>query len=178
MPDSAKRRLGKDRYPVAGRESGAAERLASKPAAAIDLDRLADQIRQLASGWNLQLVPATPVSTEGSCQLVLLSEDDLSAADFCELAAAAGAQLLYAQAESFDARTDPDLNLWGQLRGHQGSARDQLTELHQEAQRYNGRVRQMELAFAVGCVLHCWAAAADWYTGLMDRAATLIPPRS
>jgi hypothetical protein len=141
--------------------------------AAADLDQLAAQLQQLASGWNLRIVPATPVSTAGSCQLVLLGCEDLSAAEFCELAASAGMRLLYAQAESFDAGTDPDLNLWGQARDHQGSARDLLADLHRDAQRYNGRVRQLELAFAVGCVLHCWAAAADWYTGLVDRAAAL-----
>jgi hypothetical protein len=146
---------------------------AQRPVAAADLDQLAAQLQQLASGWNLRIVPATPVSTAGSCQLVLLGCEDLSAAEFCELAASAGMRLLYAQAESFDAETDPDLNLLGQARDHQGSARDLLADLHRDAQRYNGRVRQLELAFAVGCVLHCWAAAADWYTGLVDRAAAL-----
>jgi hypothetical protein len=143
--------------------------------AAADLDQLAAQLQQLASGWNLRIVPATPVSTAGSCQLVLLGCEDLSAEEFCELAASAGMRLLYAQAESFDAGTDPDLNLWGRRAIIHESARDLLADLRRDAQRYNGRVRQLELAFAMGCVLHCWAAAADWYTGLLDRAAALAP---
>lgn len=149
-----------------------------KPAAVTDLDQFAAQLQQLAFSWNLRVVPVTPVSTAGSCQLVLLRSEDLSAADFCELAASAGARLLYAQGESFDAGTDLDLNLWGRAGDHQGSARDPLADLYRDALRYNGRVRQLELAFAVGCVLHCWAAAADWYTGLVDRVAALASPGS
>lgn len=151
---------------------------ARKPAGVTDLDKLAAQLQQLASSWNLRVVPATPLSTAGSCQLVLLGSEDLSAADFCGVAASAGVRLLYAQVEPFDAETDPDLNLWGRAHDHQGSARKLLADLHRDAQRYNGRVRQLELAFAVGCVLHCWAATADWYTRLMDRAATLALRRS
>jgi hypothetical protein len=149
-----------------------------KPATATDLDQFAATLQQFALSWNLRVVPVTPVSTGGSCQLVLLGSDDLSAADFCELAASAGARLLYAQAESFDAGTDLDLNVWAPAHDDQGSARDPIADLHRDALRYDGRVRQLELAFAVGCVLHCWAAAADWYTGLVDRAAALASLRS
>jgi hypothetical protein len=148
---------------------------AQEPVASIDVDRLAGQIQQLASNWNLRIVPATPVSTVGSCQLVLLGNDDFSAADFCELAASAGARLLYVQAEFFYAGTDPVVDLGRRTCAHPGSPDDQLAKLHQDAQRFNGRVRQLELAFAVGCVMHCWAVAADWYTSLVDRAAAVFP---
>ncbi len=153
-------------------EAAQPRELAREPAAAIDIDQLAEQFQQLASSWNLRVVPATPVSTAGSCQLVLLGSDDLSAADFCELAAGAGARLLYMQTELFDAGTDAELDLSMRALGHPVPAADLLAELHRDAQRFNGRIRQLELAFAVGCVLHCWAVAADWYGDLINRAAT------
>lgn len=148
---------------------------AGKPAVAIDIDQLADHVQQVAVSRNLRIVPVTPVSTAGSCQLVLLGSDDLSATDFCELAASAGARLLYVQAEFFNAGTDPDLNLWGRTHARQGPAGDMVAQLHRDAQLFNGRIRQLELAFAADCVLHCWAVAADWYSGLVDRAAMLVP---
>jgi hypothetical protein len=151
-------------------------RLARKAADVLDLDRLMEEVEELALGWNLRVVPVTPVSTAGSCQLVLLGSDHLNAAEFCELAASSGALLLYAQAESFDAGTDLDLNHWAWSRDQRDSARDVLAELHRDAQRHNSRVRQLELSFAAGCVLHCWAVAASWYTNLLDRAAALLPP--
>jgi hypothetical protein len=141
-------------------------------AEAIDVDQLASQVRQLAGRHDLRIVPATPLSTAGSCQLVLLGSDDLSAADFCELAATAGARLLYVQAEYFDAGTDPDLDRW-RAQDRPGATGDLLAPLHRDAQLFSGRIRQLELAFAVGCVLHCWTVAADWYSGLVDGAARL-----
>jgi hypothetical protein len=147
------------------------------PAVTIDVDLLAGQVEQLASSQDLRVVPATPVSTTGSCHLVLLGNDDLSAEAFCELAASAGARLLYVQAVGFNTGTDPDLDLSQRhLTGHVSVASDQLAELRQDAQCFNGRIRHLELAFVVGCVLHCWAVAADWYNTLVDRAATLPPP--
>ena len=143
---------------------------------AIDVDLLADQVREFASSEHLRVVPVTPVATTGSCHLVLLGKDDLSAADFCELAASAGARLLYVQAETFDAETDPSLGLYRQTYSLQEtSASDPLAELYRDAMNFNSRVRQLELAFVVGCVLHCWAVAADWYDSLLDRAALLGP---
>lgn len=141
--------------------------------AGVDVDRLADQVGQLASSQQLRVVPVTPVSTSGSCHLVMLGSDDLSAADFCALAASAGARLLYVQAESFDIETDPDLSLWRRVRDPEAAAGDVLAELCRDARHFDGRIRQLELAFVVGCVLHCWAVAADWYNNLLDRAAVL-----
>jgi hypothetical protein len=147
-----------------------------RPAASIDVDQLAAQIMQLASSQQLVVVPATPIPGTGLGRLVLLDDGDLSAADFCQLAATAGARLLYVQAEGFDAGTDPNLDIGP----HDHLAPDvtsstQLAELRREAERFNGRIRQLELAFAVGGVLHCWAVAADWYGSFMDRLAELLP---
>jgi hypothetical protein len=145
-----------------------------EPSAAIDVDLLADQVTQLASSQHLRVVPATPVSTAGSCHLVLLSPEDLSAAEFCELAATAGARLLYVQAEGFDAGADPDPDVWRQhSRGLDRAAKNQLAELRRDALHFSGRIRQLELAFAIGGVLHCWAVVADWYDSLVNRMAAL-----
>lgn len=159
-----------------GQEEALQQQPSRNPAAvAIDVDRLAGQVTQLASSQNLRVVPATPMSSAGSCQLVLLGSEELSAAEFCELAASAGARLLYVQAEIFDSRTDLDLAAWRQAGDHQGPADDLLADLQRDAERFSGHIRQLELAFAAGCVLHCWAVAADWYSSLVDRATALLP---
>jgi hypothetical protein len=121
------------------------------------------------------VVPVTPVSQRGCGYLVLLDHDDLSAAEFCALAANAGARLLYVQTEDFNVRTDPSIIVGLSDR----SARtppmsDELAAFRRYMENFNGRIRQLEMAFSVGCVLHCWAVAADWYVGLVDRAAELF----
>ena len=133
-------------------------------------------MRQFAASWHLHVVPVVPVATGASCHLVLLGEDELTAKEFCELAVTAGARLLYIRADTFDAGTDPDLDLERYSDGTRGAeARESLAELCRDAQYYNGRLHQLELAFVTGCVLHCWAVAAGWYGGLVDRAAALLP---
>jgi hypothetical protein len=147
-----------------------------RPAAAVDVDQLAAQVTQLASRQRLVLVPATPLPKACSGALVLLGNDDLSAADFCQLAASAGARLLYVQAEAFDAGSDPALTLGDYDQSESDRTQSaKLAELRHEAERLNGRVRQLELAFAAKFVLHYWAVAADWYDSLMRRAAELLP---
>jgi len=137
----------------------------------MDIDQLAAQISQLASSQQLTVVPVTPISQRGCGYLVLLDHDQLSAAEFCALAASAGARLLYVQTEDFNVRTDPSM----MVGGGGASMGDELADFRRHVENFNGRIRQLELACAVGCVLHCWAAAADWYVGLVDRAAKLFP---
>ncbi len=150
-----------------------------RPAAAIDVDRLAAEVTQLASSQRLVVVPATPVPRSCSGHLVLLDNNDLSAADFCQLAATAGASLLYVQAEAFDSQSDPALSFGEYDQGEPDrTVGAKVVGLRREAERFNGRVRQLELAFAAGCVLHSWAVAADWYQGLMSRVAELLPEES
>jgi hypothetical protein len=147
--------------------------------ASIDVDLLAEEVRGLASSHHLRIVPVTPISASGACHLVLLGHHDLSAAEFCELAAAASAKLLYMNAEGFDAGTDPDLDLWTCDRNGQDRAvGDSLAELRRDALRFNGRIRQLELVFVLGCVLHSWAVVADWYASLVERATTLYSVNS
>jgi hypothetical protein len=146
------------------------------PAPGIDIDQLAAQISQLASSQQLIVVPATPVSHQGWGYLVLLDHNDLSAEEFCALAASAGAKLLYVQTEDFIAAADLDVLAGGpDQRGPGISISDELAGFRQYVEAFNGRIRQLELAFAKGCVLHCWAVAADWYVRLVDRAAELFP---
>jgi hypothetical protein len=150
-----------------------------KPAPNIDVDQLAAQVMQIASSQQLVVVPGTPVSTRGWGYLVLLDHHDLSAAEFCALAAAAGARLLYVQAEGFNAGNDPDIVMGGRDQsGQEGPMNDRMAEFRRYMENFNGRIRQLELAFAIGCVLHCWAVAADWYVSLVDRTAEMFPPRS
>jgi len=144
---------------------------------AIDLDQLAVQVTQIASSQQLAVVPAAPIPKSGLYHLVLLDNNHLSAADFCELAAIAGAALLYVQADAFDAKTDPDLDVGaGDNSESDRTAGDRLTELRRDAERFNGRICQLELAFVVGCVLHCWAVTADWHNSLVERVAELLGP--
>jgi hypothetical protein len=147
-----------------------------RPAADVDVDQLAAQVTQLASSQRLGLVPATPFPKSCSAHLVLLGNDDLSAADFCQLAANAGARLLYVQAEAFDAGSDLALTLGDYDQSEPARTQNaKLAELRHEAEHLNGRVRQLELAFAAKCVLHYWAVTADWYDSLVRRAAELLP---
>jgi hypothetical protein len=141
-----------------------------------NVEEILDQVRQFAASQHLFVVPATPVTATGSGWLVLLGKENLSAADFCGLALGAGARLLYVQAEVFDAGTDSDLDFRQRdCSCLNRTASGLLAELRREAIHFNGRIRQLELAFAAGGVLHCWAIAADWYQMLMDRASALLP---
>jgi hypothetical protein len=150
------------------------------PGSGIDIDQLADQVSELALSQQLIVVPVTPVSQKGWGYLVLLDHNHLGPAEFCALAARAGARLLYVQTEDFNVRTDPSMIVGGSVRGsdHSGqgsSVSDELADFRRYMENYNGRTRQLELAFAVGGVLHCWAVAADWYVRLVNRAAELFP---
>jgi len=149
------------------------------PGSGIDIDQLVDQVSQLASSQQLIVVPVTPVSQRGWGYLVLLDHNHLDAAEFCALAASAGARLLYVQTEDFNVRTDPGLIVGGSEHGdHSGvvpSGGDELADFRRYMENFNGRIRQLELAFAVGGVLHCWSVAADWYVRLVDRAGELFP---
>ncbi len=147
-----------------------------KPDSRIDIDQLAAQVTQLASSQQLVVVPVTPISQRGWGYLVLLDHSQLSAAEFCALAASAGARLLYVQTEDFDMRTDLDMVVCENDQSTQGVHRsDELADFCRHVENFNGRIRQLELAFAIGCILHCWAVAADWYVALIDRAAVLFP---
>lgn len=144
------------------------------PTLGVDIERLAAQIPQFASRQQPTIIPVTPVSPNGWAHLVLLDQSHVDAAEFCALAAIAGAKLLYFQTEDFNVRTDPDVMV-----GESGQSlrealmSDELAEFRRHVETFNGRIRQLELAFTAGCVLHCWAVAADWYLGLVDRADQL-----
>lgn len=144
-----------------------------EPGPGIDIDELAAELPQLASSHRLIVVPATPVSGTGCGYLVLLDQNHLSAAEFCALAASAGAKLLYVQAEHFAVWTDLDMIMKSDQNGQGAAVSDELADFRCYVESFNGRIRQLELAFFTGSTLHCWAVAADWYLDLVDRAAEL-----
>jgi hypothetical protein len=145
-----------------------------RPAGAVDIDELAAQVMEFASSHQLAVVPATPLPNPASGLLVLLGNKDLSAGGFCELAQAAGARMLYVQTVRFVAESAPEFLSETCDQGASNRAMsDRLTALRQEAKRFEGRPCQLELAFAVGRILHCWAVAAGWYDNLIDRLADL-----
>lgn len=128
---------------------------------------------QLALSHQLIVVPATPVSHTGCGYLILLDHDHLSPAEFCALAASAGAKLLYVQTEHFVMQTDFGTILGSDQNGQGVSASSELADFRRYVESFNGRIRQLELAFFMGCALHCWAVAANWYLDLVDRTAEL-----
>jgi hypothetical protein len=145
-------------------------------ASTMDIDELAAQVSQLTSNQPLIVVPVTPMSQKGWGYLVLLDHNQLSAAEFCALAVSAGARLLYVQTENFNIGTYPDMIVGACDAGGRGvSMSDELADFRRYMEGFNGRIRQLELAFVIGCVLHCWSVAADWYLGIVDRAAELYP---
>lgn len=94
--------------------------LAHPRAATTDNGQLAAQVK-LVSSLELAVVAAIPLRSPRSDLVVLLDNDGLSTAAFCELASAAGARRgarrLYVQAESFDADDEPGLGVEGDHRG-------------------------------------------------------------
>ena len=144
-----------------------------------DVDQLAVQVMQFASRRRLSVVPVIPVSGKGWGYLVLLDQRRLTAVQFCELAATVEAKLLYVKTDAFNARSDPGTAVGRHDLGEQSNlVSDQLIKFRQEVDHFNGRTRQLELAFATGCVLHCWAGTADWYIDLVNRAAELASAKS
>jgi hypothetical protein len=145
-----------------------------QPTAVNDVDQLTAYIAQLASGKHIGIVPEIPFWNNGDNFLVALNGNDLSAAKFCELASIAGARLLYVRAKNFDTASDPDLDIGKLGRLSPGrEAHTQLAALYRDAERFNGRIRELELAFVANCVLHSWSVAAGWYDNLLERAAML-----
>jgi hypothetical protein len=137
-----------------------------------DLDQLAAQIQQLAESRNLIIVPAIPIQKASPGFIALLDDHDMVAASFCDLAAAAGARLLYLEADPFDAETHFEIleEDDGRLAAPQDAA---VSALRQKAARYNGRIGELALGFAVEGVLHYWITNAPWYVDLATRVEEL-----
>lgn len=148
---------------------------AQEAAAPVDVDQLAIHVNQLASELHLVVIPAMPLRNPNGWGLTAFLED-LSAPDFCNLASTVGARLLYVDAEAFDAESEPEFD----AEEHGDSEPDetvsaQLAMLRGEAERFNGRIGQLALAFVVEGVLHWWNITADWYDDLIDRIGELFP---
>lgn len=143
-----------------------------------DIDQLVAQVRQLATSQQLVVVRGTPISEGRWGYLVVLDHHDLSAEEFCQLAAFSGAKLLYVKIEGFDVGTHPDRAFgWHRQNNRDNQVSEEVEKFYRDVEQFNGRARQLELAFAAECVLHCWVVAADWYLSLIDRAAELFSPK-
>jgi AMP-binding enzyme C-terminal domain len=152
-------------------------------ASVTDVDQLAIQVTQFASRRRLTVVPVIPVSGRGWGYLVLLDQHRLTAAQFCELAVTVEAKLLYVKTDDFNARTDPGTAVGRHDIGEQSSpVSDQLIRFRQDVGHFNGRTRQLELAFVTGCIPQHPAIANVALVGLADpvvgeRACAVIVPR-
>ncbi len=139
-------------------------------AADLDIEQILAEVKQLANRSQFVIVPAIPGRARDSGFLVMLDPDDITAADFCALAAAASARILYIQADPFSAEDDidvPEDDFSGVVHGEQASA--QLIALREEASIFDGRIGELALGFAADGVLHCWIATAAWYDNLQSR---------
>jgi hypothetical protein len=114
-----------------------------------------------------------PLRNNDSGFVVLLSQEDMSASDFCDTAVAAGAKIMYVQADAFDAETDLTVSRRRAFDRQDVEEDAGLASLRGEASVYNGRIGEIELGFAVGGVLHCWVVTAPWYDRFIERLEEL-----
>lgn len=142
----------------------------NRPGRRPDIDGLDHELRELAEGNGLMVVPrmlADPETSEPGW-FVTLDSDDIDLAGFCELAAAAGARLLYLRAELFD--NEHDLLGIGNEVFDDPDTSAQVSELREKAAVFNGRLPELDTAFAVHGVVHFWAVTTDWYARLLEEA--------
>lgn len=135
-----------------------------------EIDDFAAQVKDIVSSRQLAVVPAMPVRNSDSGFVVLLTQEDMSAGAFCDAAVAAGAKIMYVEAEAFDAETDLTIKPRQDFDGRDVEEDGGLTRtLRREASVYNGRIGKIEVAFAANGVLHCWIATAPWYDRFIER---------
>ncbi|WP_026212462.1 hypothetical protein [Longispora albida] len=129
---------------------------------------LVADITRKAKAADLLTVPTTPEAESGF--FVELTDDELSATQFLELARASGARLFYTEATPFSAEPlfshlDP-----GEYSEESWSA---IAKLRAQADRQTGKICHVELAFVAGSVLHSWTATPDWFTDINERLTEL-----
>lgn len=121
------------------------------------------------------MIPAMPLGNPESGFAVFLRQEDMSASEFCDLAVATGTKIFYVETDPFDAERDLTVSR-SRARPWQSNEEDPgLVSLREEASTYNGRIGEIELAFAAGGVLHIWTAKAPWYDHFIDRLKELDP---
>lgn len=140
------------------------------------IDDLAAQVKELVASRQLIMIPTMPLRNSNPSFVVFLSQGDMSASEFCDVAVAAGVKLFYVQADTFN--SDRDLMVGGRHRAlnwQNGEEDTRLASLRGEAGVYNGRIGEIELGFASGGVLHCWIVTAPWYDYFMERLEDVEP---
>lgn len=139
----------------------------------LSLDQIAPGLRQIAARNHLLMVPAMPLRNVGTGFTVVLSRQHMAASDFIDLAATAGAKLLYVQAEPFSFDTDLNLDdLDENIFGAWDEADADVESVRAEARVHDGQIGEIHLGFAMGGVLHCWVAAEAWYSRVMAALRT------
>ncbi|MER0485142.1 hypothetical protein ABR737_43655 [Streptomyces sp. Edi2] len=96
---------------------------------------------------------------------VYMTAEHMTPEAFVDLAATAGARLLYSCRETFDlASLDLEEDEEQSLDVH---TRNRIAAVRHQATTHQGRCRDVHLAFAADGVLHCWTAVqAAWYTAI------------
>jgi hypothetical protein len=146
------------------------EALQSGGARAEDLDVLPGKVAPWAAERGLVLVPAVP---DGEAGLTVSLGEHIDAEAFVQLAADAGARLLYMEQRRFEVGSLASTEEYEQV---PGAARQQLEELVQRAGAHHGRVSGVELVFCHGGVLHSWDREASWHTRVQERLFALASP--
>jgi hypothetical protein len=137
------------------------------------IDELAAEVPDLASSRNLVLIRALPLQSRESGFAVYLGDEDMSAADFCDIAAEVGAKLLYFGIRDFNAEDDLSVGRPGRLNRRTDTEDPVLTALRQEASAYDGLPAQATLGFASNGVVHYWVIMTPWYADYIDRLDNL-----
>ncbi|WOX15522.1 hypothetical protein [Streptomyces sp. N50] len=144
---------------------------------ASDLRKVADALPELASRHGLQLISA---SVGGDTGLrAVLGEDRYDADAIAHLAAACGARILYWDLDHFDADEFAVLPVDGQDsegdpapttdNGVPPALRKRTDTLLAAAQRHDGEVEALRVAFVVESVIHEWEVSAAWAGDLHGR---------
>ncbi|WP_424886725.1 hypothetical protein [Streptomyces sp. XH2] len=139
----------------------------SKAPSVSDLDAIAHLIPTWASVRGLAVVPAVPENHDDFLPAVHMTVEHMTPEAFVDLAATAGARLLYSSGETFElsvVELDEDEKQRLDSRG-----RTRVAVLLHQAAEYEGRYHDVRLAFAADGVLHYWSAAqAAWYTEITE----------
>lgn len=122
----------------------------------IDLDALADFIPAWATTRGLALVPVVPDSYDEVLPAVYMTAEHMTPEAFVDLAATAGARLLYSCTKTFDlASLDLEEDETQRLDVH---TQNSIAAVRHRASAYQGRCCDVHLAFAADGVLHSWKA--------------------
>jgi hypothetical protein len=137
------------------------------------VDELAAEVPDLASSRDLVLLRALPIHSGESGFAVFLGDEDMSASEFCDIAAAVGAKLLYFATRDFNVEDDLSTGTSRRLNRQPDIEDSQLAALRQEASAYDGLAAEATLGFAANGVMHYWVTMTPWFAEYVDRLDNL-----